>query len=288
MNELTLVYPHQLFEENPALSKDRDVLLIEDHLFFRDYNYPVNFHKQKLLFQRASMKYYEVYLKSLGYTVHYLDYSVIKDDQNQPFKWIKSKKYKKIFYADTVDFILEKRINKLSEKYDLEKEKFTTPAFLNDEDWLKKYFRNSKGYFLHTFYIAQRKKYKILVDADLKPLGDKWSLDSENRKSIPKGMSLPDDDIIERNKYIREAENYVEKYFPDNPGNIEKIYFPVTHDEAKERFEKFLNSKFENFGAYQDAISAKEKFLFHSLISPLINSGLQEKIIFRLIHLKAL
>ena len=48
MNEATLIFPHQLFKENPALDKNRRVFLIEDPLFFGDVRYPMKFNKKKL------------------------------------------------------------------------------------------------------------------------------------------------------------------------------------------------------------------------------------------------
>ncbi len=58
MSSVSLVFPNQLFEDHPALSRNRRVILVEEFLFFRQYR----FHIQKLTFHRASMKFYESYL----------------------------------------------------------------------------------------------------------------------------------------------------------------------------------------------------------------------------------
>ena len=55
MDSVTLIFPHQLFKDHPAVKKNRIVYLIEDPLFFGDKNYPTKFHKQKLVFHHASM-----------------------------------------------------------------------------------------------------------------------------------------------------------------------------------------------------------------------------------------
>lgn len=55
MSSVSIVFLHQLFEHNPCISKERQVLIVEEYLFFRKYS----FHKQKLAFQHASMKFYE-------------------------------------------------------------------------------------------------------------------------------------------------------------------------------------------------------------------------------------
>jgi len=37
MKEITIVFPHQLFEMHPACSKTRPVYLVEEYLFFNQY-----------------------------------------------------------------------------------------------------------------------------------------------------------------------------------------------------------------------------------------------------------
>jgi len=54
MKTISIIFPHQLFADNPLLDKKRPLFLIEEHLFFTHYK----FHKQKILFHRASMKAY--------------------------------------------------------------------------------------------------------------------------------------------------------------------------------------------------------------------------------------
>lgn len=49
---------------------------------------------------------------------------------------------------------------------------------------------------------------------------------------------------------------------------------PVSHKESKKWLDLFLNKKIIYFGDYQDAIVKDESFLFHSLLSPMINTGL--------------
>ncbi len=47
MKSATLIFPHQLFEDHPAIEKGRSIYLAEDPLFFgNDEHYPVAFHKQ--------------------------------------------------------------------------------------------------------------------------------------------------------------------------------------------------------------------------------------------------
>ena len=137
------------------------------------------------------------------------------------------------------------------------------------------------SYLFNKFYIYYRKKYKILVKLDEKPIGDKWSFDKNNRKKIPKNTKLPILPKIINNKYTEEATNYINKYFNNNYGEINFIY-PITHQDSERWFNKFLKYKMDNFGEYEDATIENHPFLFHSVITPMLNIGLlTDKIIIK-------
>lgn len=274
-NEVVLIFPHQLFSEHPALQKSRRVFLIEDPLFFGDISYPLRFHKKKLIFHRASMKAYEEYLIHQGYDVIYVQYSSFKEDLRSDYLtvFINKMKINVFHYADVTDFILEKRIQRMIKQLHKQYVKHTSPMFLSDENYLKEYFVKQKSYLMASFYIEQRKKLNILLE-DGKPLGGKWSFDEENRKKLPKGFKTPRLNFPDTTEYEVEAIDYVEKYFPDNPGNGFDFIYPVTFDQAKDWLEDFLKNRFKLFGDYEDAIDKDETYLFHSVLTPLLNSGL--------------
>ena len=64
------------------------------------------------------------------------------------------------------------------------------------------------------------------------------------------------------------------KNFSENYGNVENFIFPVSHKVTKKWLDDFIEHRFKNFGAYEDAICTDNNFLFHSLLSSLINIGL--------------
>ncbi len=61
-NSAAIVYPHQLWEKNAAVAAADFIVLVEDPLFFTQYQ----FHAQKLLLHRASMTEYAQTCKRLG------------------------------------------------------------------------------------------------------------------------------------------------------------------------------------------------------------------------------
>ena len=76
MREVTLIFPHQLFKHHPALQKNRPVYLVEEWLFFRQYN----FHQQKIILHRSGMKFYEAYLNEQNFSVQYIDSADVRND----------------------------------------------------------------------------------------------------------------------------------------------------------------------------------------------------------------
>ena len=69
LNSINIIFPNQLFEESNLFLNNKKTYLIEEHLFFKQFN----FHKQKLVFHRSSMKNYENYLLSKGIDVAYIE-----------------------------------------------------------------------------------------------------------------------------------------------------------------------------------------------------------------------
>ena len=106
MKEAVLIFPHQLFEEHPALASDRVVYLVEEFLFFRQYK----FHKQKLLFHRSSIKFYQNFLESKKIKVFYIDSTNELSDVRRLIPHLKEKGIEEIHFADIADNWLEKRI----------------------------------------------------------------------------------------------------------------------------------------------------------------------------------
>ena len=270
MKEIAIVFPNQLHRNNEILQKKIPIYLIEEFLFFKQYK----FHKQKIVFHRSSMKEYENYLKNNSHSTHYIDsYDKASDIRN----FIKdiSGKIDKIHFIDPVDFLLEKRIKNSCSKYNLTFEIYDNPSFINNNLDLESFFKKDKVKFFQTsFYKDQRKKYNILIENN-NPEGGRWTYDDENRKKYPKDKIPPKIRFSEKNKFYDEAISYTNKYFQDNYGIINnKIIYPSNFEEVDKWLNTFLDSRFREFGPYEDAIVKEEIFLNHSLLSPLINCGL--------------
>lgn len=265
------MFPHQLLKDNPCLRKGRKVFLIEDHLYFTQYR----FHKMKLLYHRATMKYYEDYLINKGFEVEYVQFT--KHQNLKEFILVLSNAgVKAIHFTDTVDFYLEKRLKKYSDQNQIQLIRKESPQFMFNMDDFQDAVDASgkKKYFLTSYYIFQRKRHQILLESDGSPVGGIWTYDTENRSKLPKGIQVPIHNSFNGNPFIDQSKKYVEKNFPNNPGRISTFYYPATFDEARNGLNDFLEKRFLNYGVYQDAIDQRDPFLFHSMLSAPLNCGL--------------
>eukprot|EP00924_Labyrinthula_sp_SR-Ha-C_P001063 augustus_masked-scaffold_7-processed-gene-12.56-mRNA-1 protein AED:0.34 eAED:0.36 QI:0/0/0/0.33/1/1/3/0/379 len=118
-------------------------------------------------------------------------------------------------------------------------------------------------------------KYVKKINPDLeKPLGGKFSFDKENRKKLPDSVVVPHIQKIDKDEVVRSVIKLVEAKFPDHPGKVSSFNYPTTREEYLDTLETFVLQKLKYFGPYQDAISTRGSFLFHSILSPGLNLGL--------------
>ena len=251
----------------------------------------LNFNKLKLIYHRATLKYYYDYIKSYLDTkqnttikitnIIYIEYSQLcKSAGYSPIK-----KHSHIYMYNPIDTYLEAKYKKSFGSTKLMY--LETPLFLCNTKDLES-FHSSKPtatrdtFYNHaSFYKWQRDRLNILAISK--------TYDTENRNMMPldtKVPPLPNNDSTskETQPYIIEAIDYINKTFPNNlepfyDSNAkitpESIHFPITHKTSALWLADFCKNRFKDFGEFEDSIDTKSRnFLFHSTISPMLNLGL--------------
>jgi deoxyribodipyrimidine photolyase-related protein len=201
------------------------------------------------------MKYYFDYLKQNKLNVIYMEFDKI--DKN----WYSNLKYNIINCYEPFDYVLEQKIKHIHF--------IKNPNFLLDDEIIS----NKKPISFLNFYKKQRIRLNILIK-DNKPIQGVWSFDKQNRKKIPKNISLPPNPKIINNSYIEEAKKYILQKFSNNYGSLDYFIYPITHKDCKLWLKNFLNHLLNDFGPYEDAIIENQYFLWHSVLSPMMNIGL--------------
>jgi deoxyribodipyrimidine photolyase-related protein len=271
LKTIFLLFPHQLFSDLEPLKKVDSVCLVEEELFFSQYK----FHQQKLVLHRASMQYYASLLKKNKISVNYVEAKESVSKIQLLIDSFATKGVGELHLYRVTDNWLEKRITVAAQKNRINIQWLDTPLFLQTQAEVDHNFNNKTSFFQTTFYTTQRKKYKVLLEKDGKPVGGKWSFDADNRLAYPKGKIPPEVLMPLENEWLQEARQYVSTHFSDNPGELKgPINYAVTHAEAEKWLDDFVAHRFADFGLYEDAIVATEHILHHSVLTPYLNIGL--------------
>lgn len=272
MKTATLVLGNQLFD--PKLVKRlakgaTHVFMREDQELCTYYK----FHKQKIIFFLSAMRAHAKELEKAGFDVHY---EKMNDDgltYDQALRrFLKKNKIERVTHFEIEDKFFEKRIAEALAGFEVEV--WDTPMFLTTRDQFRAYLNKSKRPFMKTFYESQRKRLGILLDKKGQPTGGRWSFDEQNRKPLPKKIQPPPPKWDKPDADTRDVMKLTEQRFGKHPGQAADLWLPTDRKGARKWLDLFLNERLPNFGPYEDAIPVHSDFVFHSVISPLINVGL--------------
>ena len=274
--KLALILGNCLFPDHRKLTPDENTLffMAEDHGLCTHFKY----HKHKIILFLSAMRSHGDSIKANGYDLAY--FKLTNDNQHLSFE----EKLKnviddhpditEIVTYDIEDHFFEKRIVAFCQNNDLKLSIIDSPGFITTKKEFKTYNRRVNKPFMHTFYQKQRKSLNLLMDSMNNPIHGKWSFDEENRKKLPKKITIPDLRPTIETKHTESLKLQVDNLFGDHPGNSENFHWATTREEVLKLLDDFVEKRFDSFGPYEDAIHDKEVFIFHSALSPYINLGL--------------
>lgn len=274
IKQFHLVLGNQLFElkKNKKLLKNTSAVYMREDMELCTY---YKFHKHKIVFFLAAMRTYAETLKELKLKVHYEE---LESDQLSYDKaletFITKNKLSKVTFFEIEDKFFEKRLMNLFKKLKIEVEILQSPMFLTSRSEFSDYLKKSKRPFMKNFYEQQRKKLQILVDKNNQPVGGHWSFDTENRLPLPDKIKPPEVAFIKNSKTTEQVIALTQKTFKNHPGDASNFWLPVDKKGAHAWLKKFLEERFEKFGPYEDAIPRHSDFVFHSVLTPFLNTGL--------------
>lgn len=262
---ITIVLGDQLFSPSVYEAMPQPLVMIESWELCTSFKH----HQQKISFFLSAMRAARDEYRSAGLEVDYheLDPSQ-KDYCTQLHAILMRHQTSEIHTFDINDRSfkakLRHRFPHLTEK--------PSPGFIATRADFREYTQSVKKPFMKTYYERQRRKLNILMAGD-KPLGGQFSFDTDNREALPKsGVVIPK--LSQPTHQNVAVDELVRRHFYDHPGSLGGQRYPTTRAEAKRALEVFMSERFSCFGVYEDAMSTQHSFLFHSVLSPLINCGL--------------
>ncbi len=272
MNTL-LILGNQLFDVQliPKELKITSVFMKEDLNLCTHFKY----HKLKIAFFLSAMRKYAQELNEKKIAVHYE--KLTKKDlsfSNSLKNYLSEKNITNLYCYEIEDKFFEKEISELCIKNKVLLHFIPSPMFLSSREDFRNYLSTTKKPFMKTFYERQRKKFKVLVDKDLKPEGGQWSFDEENRKPLPKNYQAPTLERYKADKIDQEVHLVVNHFFSKHPGNTDHTWLPTDRISAQKWLDIFIKERLEMFGAYEDALSKDSDIIHHSALTPFLNAGL--------------
>jgi len=274
-----LVLGNQLFAiERLAELRDARFLLVEDEGFCRGARH----HKQRLTMVLAAMRAYRDELRDAGFTV---DYVALSDDapaaeparsfEATVSEWLARHGIEQLGTWEITGKALEARVRALATERGVALELRPSPMFLCERPMLRRWFRDHAAH-MASFYRLQRTRLGVLVEQNGEPAGGQWSFDADNRKRLPAKVSLPGMPRPAPSHHVGAVAALVERRFGDNPGVLDAgaFWLPTTRADALARLDVFVRERLSGFGPYEDALSTRDPFLFHSALSAPLNLGL--------------
>ena len=251
------------------------------HHFFMAEDYGLctyeKHHKQKILLFLSAMRSYAEELSAAKYQVTYYDcnHSLFKKSyETKLLEFIKKNSIKEMVSFEVEDKFLEQRLHSFFLKNKVSYQTIKSPMFVTTRKDFTDYLQSNKKPFMATFYKLQRTKMNVLIQDKNKPVGGKWSFDEENRKKLPKVITIPKVQSFKMSEHTKKLKPFVEKNFSSHPGILDSFNHPTTRKDAIKLYLNFLKEKFALFGDYEDSMTVKSHTVFHSMLSPIINLGL--------------
>ncbi|MDX5439120.1 MAG: cryptochrome/photolyase family protein [Alteromonadaceae bacterium] len=270
MANLILILGDQLSHQLSALEgadKDNDrVVMAEVH----DEASYTNHHKKKLVFIFSAMRHFAQELECEGWRVHYQRYH--PDNPEKSLEAVVSKlaaehRPERLITTECGEWRLHSQISQWHEHLGIPVEIRPDTRFVCRKQEFADWAKGRKQLRMEFFYREMRKKTGLLMTPEGKPEGGQWNFDS-GKPPAPAPFRVEPDSVT------REVIQLVEEYFPDHFGTSEDFHFAVTADQAQAALEHFIDFALPCFGDYQDALSDHEDWLFHSILSPYLNTGL--------------
>jgi deoxyribodipyrimidine photolyase-related protein len=236
----------------------------------------VHHHRSKLVYILSAMRHHAEALAARGFLV---DYVRLDDPDNtgsftgEIARAIARHRADRIVVTECGEWRVAAMLDSWETLFGLGVEIRSDSRFLCSHAEFEAWAMGRSELTMEWFYREMRARTGLLMKAG-KPEGGRWNFDKENRKPaardllMPRPLSFPPDEITQ------DVITLVEARFPENPGSLSGFDYAVTAADAERQAASFMANALPDFGAYEDAMLSGERFLWHSILSPYINSGL--------------
>lgn len=232
-------------------------------------------HKQRIALFLSAMRHFaeEIRERRLPLKYHALTEHNFESLSEALAATLEDEKPEEVWFVRPGDYRVFESIVNTCKNHNVPFKQLNDQHFLSTPKEFKLWAEGKKQLRLEYWYRDLRKKYQVLMEDDKNPLGGKWNYDQSNRKAFKKDgpNDVPETINWSADKITQDVIDLVNNSYPDHPGELDQLHWPVDPKQAVQALERFFENCLDNFGDYQDAMWTDEPFLNHSLISSALN-----------------
>jgi deoxyribodipyrimidine photolyase-related protein len=270
---LRFVLGDQLDREVAALADldpDTDVVLGCEVMEEATY---VRHHKQKIALLYAAMRHFFAGLEEEGVTVAYHRLGRYESLTEALAATVEAHAPERVVVTEPGEWRVLETMRGWQETLGVPVEIREDDRFFSNRADFRRFAKGKKELRMEYFYRDLRRETGILME-DGEPVGERWNFDQENRKPLRSDLTIPERPRFPPDAVTEEVIELVAERFPGHFGTLDAFNWPVTREGALSALDFFMDHCLPSFGDYQDAMATGEPFLFHAMLSPLINCGL--------------
>lgn len=238
----------------------------------------LRYHQLKLVLVYSAMRHFAAGLRAAGWEVDYYRLEEGLTFEQAARRHVEKHAPEQIVLAEPNSFLESDALTRLGRKLDVPLEFVPTAQFLLSRQDFQKWAGQRERLLMENHYRAVRKRFGWLIDERGEPVGGAWNFDVENRETFASwskaGAPRAAPPRAEPDAITRDVMALVAREFADHPGDAAKFWLPVDRAGALRWLRHFIAERLPRFGVFEDMMAEGEPFLFHSVLSPLLNLGL--------------
>ncbi|WP_313650682.1 cryptochrome/photolyase family protein [Pseudomonas soli] len=253
-----------------ALDPARDAILMAEVEGEARY---VPLHPQKIVLVFSAMRHFAQALRARGWQVHYVELDADGNSASiagELRRWQQALGASEVHLTECGEWRLEQTLREAGLPLVWHRD----TRFLCSREAFARWAQDRTQLRMEHFYRGMRKRCGLLLEPDGSPAGGAWNFDNDNRKPLARGLRGPFPAHFAQDDITRGVVALVRQRFSDHYGELDGFDYPVTHTEAQQLWQHFLDFGLAAFGDYQDAMAEGEPYLFHARISAALNIGL--------------
>ena len=250
---------HDIFPWSNDERANNGLILIESKAKGNSLNY----HKQKLALLLSNMRHFAKEAEDLGHPVMYrFTDGNYHDELTKLCQEVGS-----INMVNPAERSLRSEIKPLVESGKISIVEHD--GWLTKREWFTETVGNEPPFRMDKFYQRVRKETGILMQ-DGKPMGGKYSFDAENRLPWSGDPPTQEEQVFAIDEIDDAVMQLVNSEFSSHPGNCDLTKVPTTLGQHQQALQWGMDNM-EFFGPYEDAMSSKSRYLFHSKMAISVN-----------------